>query len=578
MGIILKSLNFLVVDCQTSGNSTKTGHLLEIGWTVFSADMFGEPESIVPTTQLIRQPPGIILPARIQKLTGIKTAHLDNAVSARKTLDALVTAAENVAKGDQLALCPTIIHYARFEMAFLQQLHKRLKQNRPLPLDVICTHELASRLFPELPRKGLRAVAGYLGHGVPALKRCNAHIRATAYIWARMVDLLADQKNIHTLDQLHHWLNKPRRSAISKVYPMPSHIRLGVPDAPGIYRMKRSNADVLYIGKATSLKQRVNSYFQKSRRHSENTLEMLTQAVDMDFTTTPTALEAALLESDAIKSCKPPYNIALSGDYRNLFFISRDFSKHSAIYDNVCPYGPVPSIDPYVAANALGKYLHNATAREWDICKITAIPERYCPDEACLKAGLSIFQLRYGERIQGMPIHQAILHIGRLSWLEKLKHKSQPMEESESDRANVEENEGDFVWSPESVASSLESVCRRCGFFLRRARWFALLSEAAVVWKARNIEDKTRNIIMLKGGKAAHRTTINLDTPLPQPFPADGSYPGRRAGMDLEIYDALRVLTTELRRLLAENRFECIRLGRKVTLHPKQLRMVLNWV
>ncbi|MGD9369355.1 MAG: hypothetical protein PVH87_26840, partial [Desulfobacteraceae bacterium] len=62
------------------------------------------------------------------------------------------------------------------------------------------------------------------------------------------------------------------------------------------------------------------------------------------------------------------------------------------------------------------------------------------------------------------------------------------------------------------------------------------------------------------------------------PFPADGSYPGRRAGMDLEIYDALRVLTTELRRLLAENRFECIRLGCKVTLHPEQLRMVLNWV
>lgn len=577
MSIILKSLNFLAIDCQTSGNSPKTGHLLEMGWTVFSADAFGAPESIVPTTHLIRQPPGIVLPARIQKLTGIKTAHLENAVSAQETLEALVMAAENVAQGDQLELCPTVIHYARFEMAFLQQLHKRLKQNRPLPLDVICTHQLASRLFPELPRKGLRAVAGYLGHSVPALKRCNAHIRATAYIWARMVHHLADQKNIHTLDQLHHWLNKPSHSAISKVYPMPRHIRLGVPDAPGIYRMKRSNADVLYIGKAASLKQRVNSYFQKSRRHSENTLEMLTQAVDLDFTTTPTALEAALLESDAIKSCKPPYNIALAGDHRNLFFISRDFSKHSAVYDNSCPYGPVPSIDPYVAAHAVGTYLLCETARQWSICKTMAMPERYCPDEACLKAGLSIFQQRYSGPIEGMSIRQAILHIGRLSWLERLKRKSLPLEESESDTANIEDD-GDFVWSPLSVASSLESVCRRCGFFLRRARWFALLSEATVVWKTRNSEDKTRNIIILKGGKASDRVTMDIDAPLPQPFHADGSYPSRRAGMDLEIYDALRVLTTELRRLLAENRFECIQLGRKVTLHPEQLRMVLNWV
>jgi DNA polymerase-3 subunit epsilon len=418
MSITLKRLNLLAIDCQTSGNSPKTGHLLEMGWTVFSADTFGAPESPVPTTRLIRQPPGFVLPARIQKLTGIKTAHLENAASARQTLEALEMAAEKVAKSGQLSLCPTVIHYARFEMAFLKQLHKRLKQNRPLPLDVICTHHLASRLFPELPRKGLRAVAGYLGHSVPALKRCNAHIRATAYIWARMVHLLADQKNIHTLDQLHQWLGKPAVSVQSKVYPMPRQIRLGVPDAPGIYRMKRPNADVLYIGKAASLKQRVNSYFQKGRRHSENTLEMLTQAVDVDFITTPTALEAALLESDAIKSCKPPYNIALTGDHRNLFFISRDFSKHSADYDNTCPHGPVPSIDPYVAAHELGTYLHYPTAREWDICKIMAMPERHCPDVTCIKAGLSIFQQCYGQRIAGKTIHQAIVHIGRLSWLE----------------------------------------------------------------------------------------------------------------------------------------------------------------
>lgn len=542
-----------------------------MGWTIFSADAFGEPESIVPTTHLIQQPSGEILPARIQKLTGIKSAHLENAVPEQEALKALVMTAEKAARGDRLRLCPTVIHYARFEMAFLQPLHRQ-----SLPLDVFCTHRLAALLMPTLPRKGLRAVAGYLGHSVPALKRCSAHVRATAFIWCKMIHLLAEKENIHTLDQLRGWLSSVRRPAASKVYPMPRNMRLELPDAPGIYRMKRSNADVLYIGKAASLKQRVNSYFQKSRRHSEHTLEMLTQAVDVDFTTTPTALEAALLESDAIKSCKPPYNIALTGGHRNLFYISRDLSGHAAVFDHAYPLGPVPSIEPYVAAHAIGAYWR-AHARELDISKMMAVPRRYCPDRVCFKSGLSLFKERYGALVEHMPMRQAMLHIGRLSWLDRLKRKSLPLVESESDTAN-NEDDGDLVWSPESVAGSLESVCRRCGFFFRRARWFALLSEATVVWRTHHNEDKTRNIIMLKGGKVSHRVTMGIDAPLLQSFHGHGFHPGRHAGMDLEVYDALRVLTTELRRLLAENRFEGIRLGRKATIHPEQLRMVLNWV
>ena len=62
---------------------------------------------------------------------------------------------------------------------------------------------------------------------------------------------------------------------------MPRDKRLSLPDEPGIYRLLRSNGEVLYVGKASSLKKRVNSYFQKQRRISERTLEMLTQAQDL---------------------------------------------------------------------------------------------------------------------------------------------------------------------------------------------------------------------------------------------------------------------------------------------------------
>lgn len=139
---------------------------------------------------------------------------------------------------------------------------------------------------------------------------------------------------------------------------MPREIRLGLPHGPGIYRMKRSNDDILYIGKATSLKQRVNSYFQKGCHHSEKTLEMLTQAMKIDWTDTPTALEAALLETDAIKRFNPPYNIALTSAHRCLYFVSRNFKHNAQVKNEICPRGPVPALGPFVAAHAIGQHIN----------------------------------------------------------------------------------------------------------------------------------------------------------------------------------------------------------------------------
>ncbi|MEM9459782.1 MAG: nucleotide excision repair endonuclease [Myxococcota bacterium] len=53
-----------------------------------------------------------------------------------------------------------------------------------------------------------------------------------------------------------------------------------MPEVPGVYRMLRRDGSVLYVGKATSLRARVNSYFRQHRRVPDRTLEMLTQAQD----------------------------------------------------------------------------------------------------------------------------------------------------------------------------------------------------------------------------------------------------------------------------------------------------------
>jgi excinuclease UvrABC nuclease subunit len=106
--------------------------------------------------------------------------------------------------------------------------------------------------------------------------------------------------------------------------------------------MLRANGDLLYIGKAKSLKMRVNSYFRAKAPHGEHILEMLTQAQKLDFTLTTSAVAAAMLESDEIKRHSPPYNIALRRRQRRLVFCARDLSRHATVAGPDCAIGPLP--------------------------------------------------------------------------------------------------------------------------------------------------------------------------------------------------------------------------------------------
>src|SRR5262245_34072742 len=124
---------------------------------------------------------------------------------------------------------------------------------------------------------------------------------------------------------------------------MPRDVPLSLPDAPGIYRMLRTNGDVVYVGKAASLRHRVNSYFRKQHGVPERTLEMLSQARRISFDVAPSALEAALIEADEIKQHRPPYNVALTIKNRALWFAPPNLAARSAHPSSQCPLGPFPS-------------------------------------------------------------------------------------------------------------------------------------------------------------------------------------------------------------------------------------------
>ncbi len=86
-----------------------------------------------------------------------------------------------------------------------------------------------------------------------------------------------------------------------------------LPDAPGVYRMIDANGDVLYVGKAKSLKKRVASY-TKTGGLTERIARMVADTTEMLFVTTASEIEALLLESNLIKRLKPRYNVSYRDD------------------------------------------------------------------------------------------------------------------------------------------------------------------------------------------------------------------------------------------------------------------------
>jgi excinuclease ABC subunit C len=86
-----------------------------------------------------------------------------------------------------------------------------------------------------------------------------------------------------------------------------------LPNAPGVYRMFDLAGDLLYVGKAASLKKRVASY-TKLTGHTMRIARMIANTASMEFVTTASAVEALLLESNLIKRLKPRYNVQLRDD------------------------------------------------------------------------------------------------------------------------------------------------------------------------------------------------------------------------------------------------------------------------
>ena len=117
-----------------------------------------------------------------------------------------------------------------------------------------------------------------------------------------------------------------------------------LPEKPGVYIMKNSLGEVIYVGKAKILKNRVRSYFQNSKNHSEKVKVMVKNISEFEYIVTDSEMEALILECNLIKKYSPRYNIALKDDKFYPFikitnnddyprvFVTRKYAKDGAKY------------------------------------------------------------------------------------------------------------------------------------------------------------------------------------------------------------------------------------------------------
>ena len=87
-----------------------------------------------------------------------------------------------------------------------------------------------------------------------------------------------------------------------------------VPKKPGVYFWRDSESNILYIGKAKQLRNRINSYFRPGTKHGSRIKAMMAKSNTLDFIITPTERDALLLEANLISHHKPPYNVLLKDD------------------------------------------------------------------------------------------------------------------------------------------------------------------------------------------------------------------------------------------------------------------------
>ena len=509
------------------------------------------------TTRTISRP--------VRELTGWSEQHLAIAQEDSFVWQQLRSELQEHAAG--VSVVPTVIHFARFELGFLRELQARLEPEQEFPFDACCLHAIGARLYPDLPRRNIRALAGFLGHTTDLTRQVGGHVEATAFIWQALIPQLAEQ-GVTTWSTLQAWLaDAPKATRRTRrVYPLSVERRRELPDRPGVYRFVRKNESVLYVGKAASLKKRIAGHFSSRGPSTERGLELLSQVHDVLYTETPSVLEAALLETDEIKRIDPPYNVQLRTAARQAWFATRDFRKASAVPDAEHTLGPLPSESALIGLAAwcvlLDELRDESALPSPALCAmILAVPTAFLPPVELFCEGFHLTVRELFADLRGSAA-QRVTSAARALWLAR----------GRNERESSTEDAPPDQWDLARVRRRLERTLVNGGLVLRRARLLRLLADCTLGYRERGMPQA--RALVIERAEIIERSDVPLTSLEMLPERAVLSLAERRRCFDAASYDRLRVLVTEVRRVEQEGGELALRIGRHHYPHARVLALL----
>jgi DNA polymerase-3 subunit epsilon len=546
----LSELNVFLLDLQTTGSRPGDSDILEMAWANLQEPHI-ESVLVTPSTGFV--------PKRIQILTGITDSDMIDASTLHLAFDKLSQFLTRQNANNQKSWA--VIHFAQFEKPFLLHAYQLFEQE--LPFEMICTHQIAKRLMPNLPTRGIKGLAGYFGYNSGDVKRSASHVEATRFIWKGLIADL-EKQGIHTLEDLQAWLNETPATKRKKYeYPLAKDKRLSLPDQPGVYRMMSRWGEVLYVGKATSLHSRVNSYFRGQKNRDPRKLEMLTQTWDLQVTPCGSPLEAALLETDEIKRLNPRYNISLKSGGRAMVFFNRDFTSMSYRQDQIHAVGPFSN------SLVMDSMIKLSQSVQWGVYSPMMFFEPISSE--LLEEGFALFCERHGFNPSDFRSVRSILAVAiwwirhqRLSEILEAEVETADLvpatEENVGQRigeqiANGEVTEEDLeellALTVEDVADKYERHFLRAGRAYLRARQLTKLLNSDIDFQIHG--EKKTNILKVRRGQIQYNLESQPAAPCPQENTADEIFRALWSDLSIDTYDRMSILTSELNKIKSQD-------------------------
>ncbi len=304
--IPLADARFVVVDLETTGGRASAGSIIEIG----ACRMEGQRITGTFAT-LVR--PRMPIPRFVTGLTSITNEMVRAAPPIEDALPAF---------RDFLGDAVMVAHNAPFDHSFLDFEFRRLF-GIGLRNPVICTLRLSRRLLPSLKRRRLDALADHFGLSTEGRHRGPGDARMAAELLSIFLEMAA-KMGLNRLDRLIDW-NQRGTSGKRVERHVPPEVIAALPRTPGVYLMRNQRGDLLYIGKAARLRDRVASYFNGGAARNAKTAELVGHVHAIETRPASSALDAALYEARLIRDLKPPYNRMLKSA-APAFFVKLDLS------------------------------------------------------------------------------------------------------------------------------------------------------------------------------------------------------------------------------------------------------------